>query len=213
MTETPDRPYPLNVQTQTALGHVRIQDAFTQTDQRYGLVDAEFLNIWTIVLSETCADEPALYGYDSGKRWGESYYRFLEQHLPQQSGLRSPQDFLKDDVIEHLNSNFSYMGLGQFRLTEGNKFYTIELKNPFITEPRLTDGKQMVETLSGFFASLFSLFSGKELECVPVPPEAKETDIRFLLSTPAIAGELLDLILKKKSFREIAELYHNQHLL
>ncbi len=206
---------PLTAQTNPQRGTLLIQDAFTQTDQRHGLIDTAFLNDWVRILVSECSEEPDTYGYETGKKWGELYYSFLFGHLTQNpsDNLAKPQDYLKDEVIENINTNFSTMGIGQFRITEGNKFYTIELKNPYISIPGLTDGKQMVETLSGFFAALFSLFSGKELECIPVPPDENADRICFTISKKEITEELLSMILSGKTFGEIAETYNNRHLL
>lgn len=215
MTTNNSTPLPLTAQTIPQRGTLLIQDAFTQTDLRHGLVDAAFLNEWVRTLFSECSEDPDIYGYETGKKWGELYYQFLSGHLAQNpsENLSKPQDYLKDEVTEQINTNFSYMGFGQFRITEGNKFYTIELKNPFILIPELTDGKQMAETLSGFFASLFSLFSGKELECIPVPPEEQADTLRFTISIKSVTEELLSQILQGKTFRDIAEAYNNRHLL
>ena len=214
MTTATDDSIALTVQTDISKGSLMIQDAFTQISQRHGLINADFLNILSdIFLSET--DNSDVAWYETGKIWGQEYYIFISAFISAnpQSNLTKPQDCLKDDLIENLNANFSYMGAGQFRLIEGNKYYVIELKNPFLLHPQLNCRDNLIVMLAGFFSVLMSRFAEKSLDCIPFNPEEDADTLRFAISTEKVIAELLNLITAKKSFRDIAEIYHNQHLL
>ncbi len=215
MTSSHELSSVLKHQNLTSQGALLIQDAFTQESNRHGIIDSDFLNTMSEVLLKKTGDGSDIIWYETGKKWGEIYYESISSHCErdsQDTDLR-PQDFLKDDVIENLNTNFSYMGIGQFRLIEGNKYYVIELKNPFFLSPSLTAQDNLIVMMAGFFAVWFSRFSEKTLECIPFNPGDQPDVLRFAISTETVIGELLNLVMQKKPFAEIAELYHNQHML
>lgn len=206
-----------NVKVDYASGSLSLTDPFTQLPIRVGIADTAFVvrlqNLLHSELADTSVD-PGTFFYEFGKSWGTAFYAHLTERI-KQAGIESitqPQDYLKDEFIEHLNSHLSYTGIGQFRITEGNRFYIINLKNSVefsLEEPHST---YMNSTLCGFFAALFSSLAGKELFCTPLSRTRTPDKNRFALSTEQVILEISEQTTSGKSEKEILALYGNQHL-
>jgi len=206
-----------NVKIDYAMGSLSLTDPFTQQPLRVGIVDMPFIARLQDLLWKTNKDktnDPKTFFYEFGKSWGTEFYKNLTERI-QKTALESinkPQDYLKDEFVEHLNSYLSYAGIGQFRITEGNKFYVIELRNSVEWALDKTNGDHMNSILAGFLGALFSSISGKEIFCTSFSDTRSDDHNRFALSTKAIIGEIEDHLQNGKSEKEILAAYGNQHL-
>ncbi len=204
-----------NVKVDYAAGSLTVNDPFTQMPLRVGIADLSFLTaLQDLLIKESGSKETKEFFYAFGRCWGEEFYETLRMRLGQakMESIGRPQDYLKDEFIEHLNSHLSYAGIGQFRITEGNKFYIINLKNAvecFIEKP---NADHMNTMLCGFFAGLFSRISGKELACAALSKDRTAERNRFALSLPAVVGEIAELLNAGKSEKEVMTAFGNQHL-
>lgn len=156
-----------NVKVDYAKGSLSLTDPFTQLPRRVGIVDMPFISrLQSLLWSENKdkAVDPKLFFYEFGKSWGLEFYKNLNERIQQlkSKSISKPQDYLKDEFIECLNNYLSYSGIGQFRITEGNKFYVIELKHSVEWALEKSDGGQMNRILAGFLSALFSSISEKK---------------------------------------------------
>lgn len=194
-------------------GRLELLDTFTQTLDRVVLVDPGFLtSVFQAILEHdrpNPASLPQNLFYDLGVHWGGKIYDELQQRLAKSKGPAPRlEDFIKDEFVENLNNFFSYSGLGQFRITEGNRFYMVDLKSsPFeALEPAI---RSLADTMiAGFFSGLLSKIAAIPFHVVPVKTEA---GIRFILSTPAVIDEIRELLGSGKTFAEIAGQFDNHH--
>jgi hypothetical protein len=199
-----------NVKTDYAAGSVEINDSFTQTSCRVGIVDLSFLGALESALAPLFADRADHEFYMLGKNWGEEFYATLQRRIDatKPEMIAKPQDYLKEEFVEHLNSYFSYTGLGQFRITEGNQFYVIDLKNSM--NRAFENAQFFSRVFAGFFAGLFSPIAGKELACIQLS-ESKE-HYRFALSMNTVIEEIRNFAAQGLSEKDILSRYNNHHL-
>lgn len=188
-------------------------DPFTQTLIRSGLADQYFLSAMYMALSES-SKKDAVEGQlaSIGNAWGKEFYLQLNNRIQENpsDNIHKPQDYLKDEFVEHLNSYFSYSGLGQFRITEGHKFYVISMNNPAILY--IEKSAIYIPLFAGFFSGLFSSVAAKELDCIPLTTANRQDQIHFALSIPAVINEIRTLQKSGKSEADILNQYNNQHL-
>lgn len=204
-----------NVKVDYAMGSLALADPFTRQPLRVGVVDMPFVARLTDLLwsAQTQPDkEPKTFFYDFGLSWGKEFYNNLSERIRKAAveSITKPQDYLKDEFTEYLNSYLSYAGVGQFRITEGNRFYVIELKNSVeyaIDKPYQDHWRYVI---SGFFAALFSSVAEKELFCIGLTESPDRN--RFALSTSSVHGEIEEHLRKGKTEKEILAAYGNQHL-
>lgn len=195
-------------------GDIHMADPFTQALVRCGLADQYFLSALHTALSESSKKDSFENQLASiGKSWGKEFYIQLQDRIQQNpsDNIHKPQDYLKDEFVEHLNSCFSYSGLGQFRISEGHKFYVISLNNPAILY--IEKSAMYIPLFAGFFAGLFSSVAAKELDCAPLTTSNRQDQILFALSLPSVVGEIRELQKSGKSESDILSQYNNQHLL
>ena len=206
-----------NVKVDYASGSLSLTDPFTQLPLRVGIADLTFMVRLQNLLHEELTDQsvhPENFFYEFGRNWGTEFYNHLADRI-KQAGIESisqPQDYLKDEFIEHLNSYLSYTGFGQFRITEGNRFYIINLKNSVefsLDEPH---SAYMNSILCGFLGALFSSLSGKTISCAPLSVSRTADKNRFALSTEQIILEIKEHAASGKTEKEILAIYGNQHL-
>ncbi len=200
-----------NVRTDYAEGSVQINDSFTQTGCRVGIVDPSFLAALESALAPFITDRAEREFYRIGKHWGEEFYTALQRRIAETKPemIARPQDYLKEEFVEHLNSYFSYTGMGQFRITEGNHFYVVDLKNAM---DRGFERTQFIcRMFAGFFAGLFSRIAEKDLACVQLS-ESKELH-RFALSSDETIREIRDRLAQGTLEKDILSQYSNQHLI
>lgn len=204
---------PERIQFNISQGRLELLDTFTRTLDRAVLVDPGFLTSVFQALLEHAQSAPAgvpqnLF-YDLGVHWGETVYDDLQQRLSKTDGPAPRlEDFIKDEFVENLNNFFSYSGLGQFRITEGNRFYMVDLKSsPFETlDPAI---RSLADTMiAGLFSGLLSKIAATVFHVVPV-----ETDsgVRFILSTSGVITEIRGLLDAGKTFAEVARQFDNHH--
>ena len=206
-----------NVKVDYAAGSLSLTDPFTQLPVRVGIADLAFMirlqNLLYTELAEKSAD-PGAFFYEFGKSWGMEFYDQLSERI-KRAGIDSisqPQDFLKDEFIEHLNSYLSYSGMGQFRITEGNKFYIVNIKNSVEFSLDAPHSDYMNSTLCGFLAALFSSLAGREIFCSPLSGTKTPDRNRFALSTNQVIREITEHAASGKTEKEILALYGNQNL-
>lgn len=206
-----------NVKIDYAMGSLSLTDPFTQEPLRVGIVDMSFIMRLQSLLWEQNKDktgDPKIFFYAFGKSWGSEFYKNLSERI-RQAGLESisePQDYLKDEFIEHLNSYLSYAGIGQFRITEGNKFYVINVKNSVEWALEKPNDEYMNSILSGFLAALFSAISQKKLFCTSLSNTRSPDRNRFALSNEDVIGEIEKQLRSGKTEKEILAAYGNQHI-
>jgi len=194
-------------------GRLELLDTFTATSERAILVDPGFLtSLFQAVLESYQAGQapvPQSLFYDLGAHWGHEMFDTLESRLAHKTGPATRlQDFIKDEFVEHLNNFFSYSGLGQFRITEGNRFYIIDLKSsPFESlEPGI---RSLTNTMiAGLFSGLLSKIASSPFHVVPVKTD---DGVRFVLSTSAVIDEIRGQMDAGKTFSEIAQAFDNRH--
>ncbi len=158
------------------------------------------VNLLTISLFDAFTGSESM---ELGQIWGDVFYKSLEKKLKLQEPPLTPKELLKEEFIENLNSYLSYTGIGQFRISEGNRFYIIELKNP--VSVRNSD------MFSGFFKSLFSSLSERPLSVKPFSPN--NDTLRWYLTTEEGIAEIDDLRKSGASDEKILEVYQNTHLI
>ena len=192
-------------------------DPFTQQPLRIGIVDIPFILrlqdlLWDAAKEK--AEDPGVFFYDFGQHWGTEFYKELSERIGPagHQSVSKPQDFLKDEFIEHLNSYLSYTGIGQFRITEGNKFYVINLKNSIDVGLDKPHAENMNVILSGFFGALFSAISSSKLKCTGLSVERSADRNRFALSTGLIIEDIKVRLRNGASEQNILAAYGNQHL-
>lgn len=200
-----------NVKTDYAAGSVQINDSFTQTGCRVGIVDPSFLGALESALAPFITDRAEQEFYRIGKNWGEEFYAALERRIAETKPemIAKPQDYLKEEFVEHLNSYFSYTGMGQFRITEGNRFYVVDLKNAM--DRGFEHAQFFCRVFAGFFAGLFSRIAEKDLACIQLS-ESKEHH-RFALSSDRTIQEIRERLAQGTPEKDILSQYSNQHLI
>ncbi len=171
-------------------GRLLIADPFTDTPLRIAILDPELL--------ASLADSTAHFGL--GQKWAESFYSQMIDKLSNTD--RSPRTFLKEEFIENLNGFFSYCGIAQFRILEGNQFYVIDLKNSFPFRE--------YDIFAGFFSSLFSSVSDRLLSCIVMSQNSER--IRCCLSTPEVIKKIESALNSGETETTILERYQNLHL-
>lgn len=206
-----------NVKVDYAKGSLSLTDPFTQLPRRVGIVDMPFISRLQSLLwaqNKDKAVDPKLFFYEFGRSWGFEFYKNLNERIQQikSESIRKPQDYLKDEFIEYLNNYLSYSGIGQFRITEGNKFYVIELKHSVEWALEKIDGDHMNRILAGFLSALFSSISGKRLSCTGFTDTHSPERNRFALSTEDVIEEIEQHLQSGKTEKDILAAYGNQHL-
>ncbi|MCK6542915.1 hypothetical protein L6Q79_09555 [bacterium] len=202
-----------HMQIDHATGSIALSDFFTPTARRIGIADHDFFEALFSVFSENSTpDQTRERFYQFGADWGNSFLERLKTQLAQAGGEHAsePQALLKDEFVEHLNSNFSYLGVGQFRILEGNKFYIIDLKNPW----RPSDEHKQIyasTSFAGFFSTLFSGIAGRALSSTFLSNTPEHW--RFALSTTEVIEDIRTQINAGLTEADILTQYHNQHLL
>lgn len=195
-------------------GRLEIHNAFTGFAERAMLVDPGFLTS----LFQAVLEIPGLpkHGadmfYDFGISWARQMAAGIEAKiaLSPTAPAHRLKDFIKDEFVEHLNHFFSYSGLGQFRITEANRYYVVDLRNSPFDQMDAAMRPATNALMSGFFAGLFSSVSGRELTVVPI---FHESDVRYLLTTDEFASQLRQHMTDQDSFADIAAAYDNPHLI
>lgn len=198
-----------------ASGGLWLQNSFTGTSIRTGIADAYLIRAMQTVINDYFTPDSAGWWHRLGVSWAGMIYRQIETALLEQprEGVTKPQDILKEDFVETINRYFSFSGIGQFRITEGNRFYVIDIKNPFIFNIQVEEPTFFVSLLCGFFDGLFSELSGKSLQTILLSDASDKEKLRFAISTTEIIGELNKLKSQGKCEKEILEAYKNQHIL
>lgn len=202
-----------HMQIDHAIGSIALSDFFTPTARRIGIADHDFFESIFSVFSENATPEQITeHFYQFGLDWGSAFLDRLKTQLKQAAGEHAsePKGLLKDEFVEHLNSNFSYLGVGQFRILEGNKFYIIDLKNPWRPSD---EHKQMYAStcFAGFFSSLFSGIAGRSLGSTLLSNTTERW--RFAISTTEVIEDIRTQINAGLTEADILTQYHNQHLL
>jgi predicted hydrocarbon binding protein len=207
------------VHTDYASGSVVAADPFTQTISRIGIVDPSFLRalIQALQLAHRTGDrgESDTQFYELGLTWGYQFHEVLESRIKaaQLETVREAEDFLKEEFIEDLNSYFSYAGTGQFRITEGNKFYLIELKNSVFQSLDQAETNGMIAVMAGFFAGLFSRLAHKTLACTVLADDRETQSARYALSNETIVNEIRAALQSGQDEKAILTAYRNQHMI
>lgn len=195
-----------NVRIDHAAGSIVSHDPFTATPDRLAIMDNE-LALGLLRATGSSDGEPMAR---FGDMWGQLFYEGLAASIESAKleTVRRPQDFLKEEFVEDFNAYFSYAGIGQFRIMEGNKFYAIDILNPAFKDWPDTESS-FKAILEGFFAGLFSRMAERPLYCLFLATD--ESRWRFALSKEAIIEEIRSLLAAGKTYDEIVGKYRNEH--
>lgn len=196
----------LRIRNEFAAGSILTEDPFTGSLLRLAIADHALV---ASMFKSLGGNHEA---HACGTLWGQLFYAVLASLIESAKMItvRTPRDFLKEEFVEHLNAQFSYAGLGQFRITEGNKYYMIDLHNPAPKD--WPDGPRTFQALmAGFFSELFSRLADKPLVCLPL--EGDGSRWRFALSRHDVIEEVRGMVDSGRSLPDIHRHYKNDHLI
>ena len=209
------RQNPIDQQTNSTVqidgqsGTLTLTDPFTQQTRRLALADGTFLKVLFKKLGSSAAS------YDYGVQWGRRVYADLTATLHEHpiASVSRPEEYLKDEFVEMLNSRMSYTGLGQFRITEGNHFYVVDLRNAIVCDLKDTAKTSFNMLMAGFLAGLLGKLAAKDLTCVPLSSDPSPEKNRFALCLSKDAEDLRKRVASGKSDADILSDFKNGHIL